>query len=619
MGYKALYRTYRPEVFDDVAGQQHIIRTLQHAVGNNKIAHAYLFCGPRGTGKTTIAKIFAKMINCSSDIKPCNTCDNCIAANKGNHSDIIEIDAASNNGVDEVRSLIEKVKYAPIQGQYKVYIIDEVHMMSIGAFNALLKTIEEPPAHVIFILATTDPNKVIPTIISRCQRYDFTKVSIADMKKRIETILQAEQIKCEKGVVELIAQLADGGLRDALSILDQCVAYATDNISLKQLNDIYGITTLQDKIKLILYIDEFNTAALLENVSVLLADGIDVSRLTIDLVNMIKERIIYEYTKDMTLLKVFDEATINCSIINFTTKQCFDMIETLMQTIDKYKNANDAGSYLEVCLLKMMEVRHPNKELSEAVDVVTPSSIDKSMDEDKQVTDVTSDDNPVITEEESKQEAVTERINEKSIESLNVDVSRETFKPTTPDEFTSEMIENTQEIILKAEEVSSVLEESKDEIVENNILRLLSGASKPEREKDLANFNKVTQYCLDFEWASIANTLKDATLFASGNNYCVVSVVSGLIANDINKKNMNDNYLRFTKLLFGKPKKVFAVSNEQHKQIISLFKDKMIEGSLPEPLRVEEIIIREEVKEEVTNEDVIIDVFGKENILIKEE
>ena len=186
MAYQALYRKYRPSNFDEVVGQTHIIQTLKNAIVQNRIAHAYLFCGPRGTGKTSIAKIFAKTLNCTNnEDAPCGICENCKMAANGSHPDIIEIDAASNNGVDEVRNLIDKVKYAPMQGKYKIYIIDEVHMMTSGAFNALLKTIEEPPAHVIFIFATTEPNKVLPTIISRCQRFDFNKVSIQDIKHRL--------------------------------------------------------------------------------------------------------------------------------------------------------------------------------------------------------------------------------------------------------------------------------------------------------------------------------------------------------------------------------------------------------------------------------------------------
>ena len=192
MAYKSLYRTYRPQTFKDVAGQDAIITTLKHAIDEKKIAHAYLFCGPRGTGKTTVAKLLAKAVNCTGDPKPCGECENCKQIENGTHPDVIEIDAASNNGVEEVRSLIDKVKYAPTQGQYKVYIIDEVHMMSPGAFNALLKTLEEPPVHVIFILATTEPHKILPTIISRCQRFDFTRLTDQEMVQRMQYVLKEE-------------------------------------------------------------------------------------------------------------------------------------------------------------------------------------------------------------------------------------------------------------------------------------------------------------------------------------------------------------------------------------------------------------------------------------------
>ena len=205
MAYKALYRTYRPQTFEEVAGQQHIVKTLKNALQSGKIAHAYLFAGPRGTGKTSMAKLFAKALNCEHGVGcQCNECKNCKAIIDGSHPDVLELDAASNNGVDEIRDLIDKVKYGTILGRYKVYIIDEVHMLSAGAFNALLKTLEEPPEHVIFILATTEPHKILPTILSRCQRYDFEKVSDKDIKERLHSILDKEGVVFNESAINLI-------------------------------------------------------------------------------------------------------------------------------------------------------------------------------------------------------------------------------------------------------------------------------------------------------------------------------------------------------------------------------------------------------------------------------
>ena len=227
MSYTALYRKFRPSTFDEVKGQDHIVQTLKNQINANRIGHAYLFCGTRGTGKTSVEKIFAKAVNCEHPVdgSPCNECDVCRGINSGSSMNVIEIDAASNNGVDNIRQIRDEIQYTPSSGKYTVYIIDEVHMLSIGAFNALLKTLEEPPSYVLFILATTEPHKIPITILSRCQRYDFKRISIDTIADRLMELMEKENIEVEEKAVRYVAKAADGSMRDALSLLDQCIAF----------------------------------------------------------------------------------------------------------------------------------------------------------------------------------------------------------------------------------------------------------------------------------------------------------------------------------------------------------------------------------------------------------
>ncbi|MBP2058525.1 DNA polymerase-3 subunit gamma/tau [Lactobacillus colini] len=275
MAYQALYRKWRPRSFDSVVGQAAITDTLKNAIKRGKISHAFLFAGPRGTGKTSCAKIFAKALNCTNlqDGEPCNKCENCLAADKGAMSDIIEIDAASNNGVDEIREIRDKVKYAPTQGKYKVYIIDEVHMLSMGAFNALLKTLEEPPEHVVFILATTELQKVPATIISRTQRYNFKRIDQQDLIARMEYILSQEEIKYEPEALRVIAQVADGGMRDSLSILDQILSYDLDVVKYQDALKITGFADQEKIEQLFLSLNKQDTEGALTQVKELIQAG----------------------------------------------------------------------------------------------------------------------------------------------------------------------------------------------------------------------------------------------------------------------------------------------------------------------------------------------------------
>lgn len=556
MAYQALYRKYRPTNFDEVVGQTHIIQTLKNAIVQNRIAHAYLFCGPRGTGKTSIAKIFAKTLNCTnSQDAPCGVCENCKMAANGSHPDIIEIDAASNNGVDEVRNLIDKVKYAPMQGKYKIYIIDEVHMMTSGAFNALLKTIEEPPAHVIFIFATTEPNKVLPTIISRCQRFDFNKVSMHDIKYRLSVVCKNEGIEIDENGLTLIAQLADGGMRDALSILDQCVAYCSSHIDVNDIRKIYGVVTSEDIGKLFYSVYKKDVDSFVKDIQKYSDMGMDIKRLTADFIHMLKDSLILDYSENSTLVSDMNKDMIRkyfkLAPINFRIK----CMEELMDTYNKYTYASNALDYLEASLLKISSYSYESN--THIIDSDHNDFKEAEEEENYETSyDDTSDDSDII--EKNTQKDDNNGVLEKSEIS---DVSRETLKQS----------ENTNNKIILNDEF---------------VIQLLVGATKMERSIDTNKFNNIGQFISSLEFGKYAATLRNSSIMASGSNYIVVCVSSEIFAKQINEFELNYGYEDFTEVLLGKAKKVFALDKTQQSRVLDEFKERMISGNLPEPYQV---------------------------------
>ena len=389
MSYQALYRVWRPQTFEDLVGQDMITKTLKNALATKQTTHAYLFAGPRGTGKTSCAKLFAKALNCPNQVNgdPCNECEICKAITAGRLNDVIEIDAASNNGVEEIRDIRDKVKYAPTQADYKVYIIDEVHMLSTSAFNALLKTLEEPPANVVFILATTDPHKIPATIISRTQRFDFKRITSGAILERMEYILKQKQFEYDEQALNVIARAAEGGMRDALSILDQVLSFGDNKVTLDNALLVTGSVTRENLIKYLSQVQNHETVAGLQTIHAILDEGKDSKRLLEDLINCCRDLLLYKQAPEM--LEQTGSVMIDDEFKNMAEKSnpetLYRYIDTLNEQQENMRYSMHQSVYLEVLTVKLAKIDGKEREASVQSLQTAPETLNELNDLQRQV------------------------------------------------------------------------------------------------------------------------------------------------------------------------------------------------------------------------------------------
>lgn len=553
MAYKALYRTYRPQTFEEIAGQEHIVKTLKNALATGKIAHAYLFAGPRGTGKTTMAKLFAKALNCEEGIgHQCNSCKNCVAVTEGNHPDVLELDAASNNGVDEIRELIDKVKYGTILGRYKVYIIDEVHMLSAGAFNALLKTLEEPPAHVIFILATTEPHKILPTILSRCQRYDFNKVSEVDIKERIKIILEKENIEYVEDAVDLIVNLADGGMRDALSILEKVLAYSGNRLVEKDVLDIFALESKEEKIKLIHSIIDHDMGDVLSRLNNYINKGTDIKRLTEDLLIILKDVVIYNSSNIGNYLEILKEDEASELSRFISNEQALKMIDVLMNTVKDYKNVTAINPIFEISLIKLT-----------------------SIGKDQGKSNVP----PIVKEEQS-------------FTQIKVKESVKIIEPTKPvEEVTKEeIIPDTIPVVedmSPVKELDNVIylrdaEQSDNFHIDDELLIKILILSKKELRHEINDgWKNIKKLSTHSKYGKAANLLIDGRPLAVSNKIIVLEYPLPKMAEKVNMKNIQLDLQTVLYHVFKKQMFVYALCRKESVDLQSLYMNLLQVNKLP--------------------------------------
>lgn len=602
MSYQVLYRTYRPSRFDEVVGQEYIVKILKNTIKNKRIAHAYLFAGPRGTGKTTIAKLFAKAINCEDfNEEACDNCPSCLAFKENNHPDIIELDAASNNSVDDIREIIEQVPYSPIVGKYKVYIIDEVHMLSSSAFNALLKTLEEPPAHVVFILATTDPQKIIPTVLSRCQRYNFSKISNLNMEKKMVEILNKEHLQYENKALDEVAMLAEGGMRDALSILEQILSYNNDGIFLEDVQRIFGLSTKEEKVELLIKIHNDLTGSI-NLLRQMYDSGIDPKRLCVDLLEIIKESLIYSDDQNETLLNKLSKFDCMNILDVVSVNDLLSDISYLEEALNKARSNQSFLTYLELAEVKMggNSSKHAIKTKSAITQTVTRTVVEEPKVE-AAVAEEVKEEAQVVVEEPVVEETITEDI-PNGLESGGSNLGLESDAPIETNEAPIITPEPIMETLVQDFTGGTSVEEEHEVVNEQPVdieylAALLLTANKNEKVSDSIIYNRLEMYKLDPDKRKFYELLKNTDLFASGKDVIIVTGPKLYIDNINATENRNELY-RFFMEEFGLDKVIYGVEDNKRGELISIYKNLMANKDSKSP-----IVQKPVIEKEMTNED----------------
>lgn len=516
MGYLALYRKYRPVDFNSVYGQEEVVTVIKNAIVSGKVSHAYLFCGPRGTGKTTIAKIIARLVNCENlvDGNPCGKCYNCL--NYLNSNDIVEIDAASNNGVDEIRELKDKINLVPSNSKYKVYIIDEVHMLTTQAFNALLKTLEEPPSHVIFILATTEPHKIPLTIASRCQKFRFSKIDDKKIVERLREISNLEGITIDDDALYEIARLSDGGMRDAINFLDQLVAYSNDNITIDDVYKVNGSVSYEELYTLLDNIKNNNKVKLIEFVDYLDESGKDINKFVEEMLIFIKDVILYKNANILSSISTKNDY-IKLVSDKYNDKDLYDLIESLNDVQNSIKISNHSSIIFMTSILKYSDLKFGNKE---------------------------------INGEKSSEKIISQEIIEKkdkNISQNNENISRE----------------------IKDSSIS-------DEQVEIRVNNSLALASKSVLEEFKLRWNSLDDYIDDEEFSVVSGLLKDSNIVVGASQYVILSCNYPSTASRINSNlEVTEKLLE---RLFDTKVYVVAVDNDRWKGIKNKYIDDLKKG-----------------------------------------